>query len=90
MANEATVISGKLLAAAISNSLRARVRLLPAQPHIALVQIGDRSDSSQYVKMKTKAAEDVLQYNKRLELKYPMYASLNRFLNLSCSESYES
>lgn len=32
-------------------------------PHLAMVQVGAREDSSIYVKMKDKAAKEVCQYN---------------------------
>ncbi|GLB34949.1 putative formate--tetrahydrofolate ligase [Lyophyllum shimeji] len=60
----AKVINGTALAKSVRDGVAARIQALQAryprfQPTLAIVQAGDRPDSSTYVRMKAKAAEEV-------------------------------
>ncbi|KAI9093756.1 formate--tetrahydrofolate ligase-domain-containing protein [Phlyctochytrium arcticum] len=62
MTTSAKIIDGKALAESIREKLRAEVSDLKARhagfiPHLAIVQVGQREDSSVYVRMKQLAAE---------------------------------
>jgi len=61
---EARVIDGTLLAKEIRNTVALRISSLRAQnprfhPHLTIVQAGSRPDSTAYIRMKTKACEEV-------------------------------
>eukprot|EP01089_Gocevia_fonbrunei_P008870 TRINITY_DN2065_c0_g1_i2.p1 TRINITY_DN2065_c0_g1~~TRINITY_DN2065_c0_g1_i2.p1 ORF type:complete len:256 (-),score=60.56 TRINITY_DN2065_c0_g1_i2:99-866(-) len=62
-AHEATKIDGNATSATIKTELKEEIRLLKEQhgivPGLGVVLIGARPDSSTYVRMKKKAAEDV-------------------------------
>ncbi|KAI9190125.1 tetrahydrofolate synthase [Blastocladiella emersonii ATCC 22665] len=62
--NMARVIDGKQVSAAVRQRIKADVAALAAEypgfrPHLAILQVGSREDSSLYVKMKQKAAHEV-------------------------------
>ena len=57
------LIDGKAIAASIRTELKAEIDMLRAKnasfmPHLAIIQIGTRPDSTSYVNMKKKAAEE--------------------------------
>jgi methylenetetrahydrofolate dehydrogenase (NADP+)/methenyltetrahydrofolate cyclohydrolase/formyltetrahydrofolate synthetase len=61
----ATVIDGKSMAQAIRTELAEEITTLRQQykdftPHLAVVQVGDREDSSLYIRQKERAAEEVI------------------------------
>ncbi|KAJ3168395.1 tetrahydrofolate synthase [Geranomyces variabilis] len=61
MAGQATIIDGKALAESIREELRKEVAAMSAAsagfvPHLAIIQVGEREDSSVYVRMKELAA----------------------------------
>ncbi|KAJ1557610.1 tetrahydrofolate synthase, partial [Nowakowskiella sp. JEL0078] len=61
-----TIIDGKKLAESIRSSLSLRVDEMKAKfdgfaPHLTIIQVGTREDSSVYVRMKQQAAEKLLQ-----------------------------
>lgn len=61
----ATIIDGKAIAESIRNELSSRVKILSETyggyvPHLAIIQVGNREDSSAYVKMKQQAALKVI------------------------------
>ncbi|KAM0792500.1 hypothetical protein ACM66B_005172 [Microbotryomycetes sp. NB124-2] len=63
MSGTAKVIDGTATAAALRESISQRIKDTQAQfprfePHLAIIQQGNRSDSSTYVKMKLKAAAE--------------------------------
>ena len=61
----ATLISGKDNSTAIRQALKEEVSRIRASkwqyfsPGLAIVQVGDRTDSNVYIKHKLKAAEDI-------------------------------
>jgi methylenetetrahydrofolate dehydrogenase (NADP+)/methenyltetrahydrofolate cyclohydrolase/formyltetrahydrofolate synthetase len=60
----ASVIDGKAFAQNIRNKLRLEIDQMKSLnsgfvPHLVIIQVGDRPDSSSYVSMKIKAAEEV-------------------------------
>ncbi|KAG9318484.1 formate--tetrahydrofolate ligase-domain-containing protein [Chiua virens] len=62
--SQARVIDGTLIAKSIRQSVTDRVAALKLQfprfqPHLAVVQAGDRPDSTVYIRMKAKASEEV-------------------------------
>lgn len=59
----ATLIDGKAIAAEIRATLNHEIKTIQAKhgdfkPHLTIIQVGDRPDSSTYVRMKLKAAEE--------------------------------
>ncbi|KAI9010876.1 methylenetetrahydrofolate dehydrogenase/methylenetetrahydrofolate cyclohydrolase [Phycomyces nitens] len=59
----ATIIDGKVLAQSVRNQIKqeiadAKAKLPEFSPHLAIVQVGQREDSSMYVKTKDKAAKE--------------------------------
>ncbi|KAK2466913.1 hypothetical protein APHAL10511_001171 [Amanita phalloides] len=64
MTSAAVIIDGSALAKSIRAQVAAKIMTIQAihpsfMPQLAIVQAGDRPDSSTYVRMKTKAAEEV-------------------------------
>lgn len=57
--NMAVIISGKEVADEIRSKLRDRVDNLPVKPKLAIVQVGGRSDSDVYIRMKMQFAESI-------------------------------
>lgn len=55
----ATIISGKEVSNEIREKLRSRVEKLPVQPKLAIVQVGGRSDSDVYIRMKMEFAKSI-------------------------------
>ncbi|CEP07759.1 hypothetical protein [Parasitella parasitica] len=60
----ATLIDGKAIAQTIRNETKEKILGIKAKyphfnPHLAMIQVGSREDSSIYVKMKDKAAKEV-------------------------------
>lgn len=62
------IISGRELADEIYHSLRARTELLYVKPGLALVLVGERPESKQYISMKEKASQIVGVSAKKYEL----------------------
>lgn len=63
-AKEATLIDGNAIAASVRDDLKKAVAELKTQhpsvtPKLAVILVGDRKDSATYVRMKTKACEEV-------------------------------
>ena len=48
----ATIISGKIAREALAVELIKKVRALSVQPKLAIIQIGDREDSTSYIRAK--------------------------------------
>ncbi|KAF9227925.1 FTHFS-domain-containing protein [Gyrodon lividus] len=64
MSSQAQVIDGSLIAKSIRQGVAEMIKALKAQyprfqPQLAIVQAGDRPDSTVYVRMKAKASEEV-------------------------------
>ncbi|KAI0054075.1 FTHFS-domain-containing protein [Auriscalpium vulgare] len=63
------LIDGTAIAKTVRDNIAQKIKLLKSQhprfqPQLAIVQVGERPDSSVYVRMKTKAAEEVgIKYN---------------------------
>jgi methylenetetrahydrofolate dehydrogenase (NADP+)/methenyltetrahydrofolate cyclohydrolase/formyltetrahydrofolate synthetase len=58
MTSSARIINGKAIAETLRNALAREIAITPQlAPHLAVIQVGARSDSSLYVKMKQRAAE---------------------------------
>lgn len=55
----ATIISGKEVSDTIRAKLKAKVQLLNVKPKLAIVQVGGRSDSNVYIRMKQLFAESI-------------------------------
>ncbi|KAJ2996776.1 tetrahydrofolate synthase [Globomyces sp. JEL0801] len=86
------LINGKAIAEEIQATLSATVKKLALQnvvPHLAVVQVGSREDSSQYVRMKQKACLNLLNFINELNendsihgilVQLPLPAGLNERL----------
>jgi methylenetetrahydrofolate dehydrogenase (NADP+)/methenyltetrahydrofolate cyclohydrolase/formyltetrahydrofolate synthetase len=60
MNSSARIINGKALAESLRLGLAREISINPQLvPHLAVIQVGARSDSSLYVRMKQRAAEQV-------------------------------
>jgi methylenetetrahydrofolate dehydrogenase (NADP+)/methenyltetrahydrofolate cyclohydrolase/formyltetrahydrofolate synthetase len=57
--NQAEVIDGKKIADQIKDELKNRLALIPDQPVLNIIQIGDRPDSNAYIRMKQKMASEI-------------------------------
>lgn len=57
--SEMSIIDGQKLAAQIRLGIKKEIQQLKITPHLAVVQVADRSDSSMYIRMKEKAAREV-------------------------------
>ncbi|KAF8628340.1 hypothetical protein AX15_003882 [Amanita polypyramis BW_CC] len=85
MTTSAKVIDGTALAKSIRSQVAARIKSMKVhhpdfQPHLAIVQAGERPDSSTYVRMKAKAAGEV-----GVELdhvKLPAETTVERFIQV--------
>lgn len=64
----ATVIDGKAMAQTIRDELKQKTSALRARfpsfaPHLAVMQVGGRDDSSLYIRQKERAAEEVCSFS---------------------------
>jgi len=59
MSGSAVVISGKLVSAQVRESLKEEVAGMAVTPKLVIVQVGGREDSNVYIRMKSKAAEEI-------------------------------
>ena len=59
----AVILSGKEVAQRVLESLRTKIQTLKSThgvtPHLTIFQVGDRKDSTSYIKAKVKAAEKI-------------------------------